>query len=220
MRAKPKIGLDLHGVILDDGRLKSEIAKHLFAKRIAPGDFTSRRVVQERGLLTSEQYQELQQVIYGNNFIGARMPLIKGAAYYLSRLAKLGELKVITSNYGNSLKLGIDLLDRHGLLPLVQVHATSLGQSKSDIVKHLKLDFYLDDDPHKLIDLIGLVPSLYLFTYQHNSSFDCSGFAVRVNSLAMFYKIIRGQIHALPTKESSCRSRTEAKTLDRSANHR
>ena len=195
-RDKPIIGLDLHGVILDDGRLKEQVAQVVFNKRIPAAEFTSKAVVHERGLLTGHQYQELQDLIYNNHFIGRRMPLVRGVKKYLPLLANLGTLIIVTSNYGSSLKLSRELLEHHRLINyFADIKDTPVGLDKSDIVKDLHLDFYLDDDPYKLENLIGLVPHLYLLDYKHNQSVDCSRYAARVKSIAHFYKLLKRKIH-------------------------
>ena len=195
-RAKPIIGLDLHGVILDDGKLKERVAEIMFAKKISAEEFTANFVVRERGLLTSQEYRELQNAIYGVHYIGNCMPLVKGVKKYLPLLAKLGKLVAVTSNYGASLELSKELLfNRYNLGRYLEIHSVPPGFKKSHIVANMHLDFYLDDDPYKLEDLIGLVANLYLFTYKHNSHFDCSSFAVRVDSISSFYHLIRGIIY-------------------------
>ncbi len=195
-RAKPTIGLDLNGVILNNGRLKERLSQIRFKKRISAGEFTFKVVVQERGLLTGEEYRELQKLIYDNDFIGRRMPLVPGIKKYLPRLYSLGKLIIVTSNYGASLKLGLELLNHYRLTGYFdEIRHTLPGLNKSDLIKNLDLDFYLDDDPHKLEDLIGLVPRLFLLDYQHNHEVDCSAFAIRVDSISSFYHLIKGLVH-------------------------
>lgn len=185
------VGYDLHGILLHDSKLKSIIAEHEFGVKIPPGMFTSKIVVQEKRLLTAEQYVFLQRVIYHNDFVGLRMPLVKGARNCIRRLAKAGFSQVIvTSNYAESLRLGLEILTKKKLLQYLEVYHTKLGQTKSAVVKELNLTYYIDDDPYKLEDLKGMVDYLVLLHQEHNARIDCSGFAKRIYSLSEFYQLV------------------------------
>jgi len=67
-----RIGLDFDGVISDCGKLKSEGAMKLYRVNISPERFKKELVV-DAGVLTLEQYRNLQKQIYGTREIGLTM---------------------------------------------------------------------------------------------------------------------------------------------------
>lgn len=56
-----KIGLDFDGVISNCGMLKQDGAKKLYGVDIPSGKFKKKFVI-EKGLLTAEQYRDLQKI--------------------------------------------------------------------------------------------------------------------------------------------------------------
>lgn len=194
-KKRRKLGLDLNGVIANDGQLKSDIVKELYDLEIKAGEFTREIVVKEKKLLTNEQYNELQRFIYQTD-VGLYMPAVEGAIDHVRLLAELDfELLVVTSHYGHSLRLAEELLKRYQLFDLLEVHGVELGQGKDDIIVNLDLDIYIDDDIKKLTDLVRLVPELYLFDWEHNHRFN-PNFARRVHSWPEYFQIItREHLH-------------------------
>ena len=119
------------------------------------------------------------------------MPLVDGVKEYLPRLARIGQLFGVTSNYGNSLRLSKEVLAIHGLLQyLDDIYDTGPGGHKSDLVASLNLDYYLDDETSELKDIVGLKTKLYLFNWGHNSQDNCESFATRVYSFQQFFQLI------------------------------
>ncbi|MEI6379125.1 MAG: hypothetical protein WCO55_05685 [Candidatus Falkowbacteria bacterium] len=202
-KGPPKLGLDIHGVILDDGLLKSRIAELLYQIEIAPVDCTTQIVVREKKLLTLEQYTELQRYVYHIDFIGHQMPLLYGAKEFITRFARDFKLIVVTSNYGRSLKLSYEILQRHGLLQYLEIHHAGPGETKADVACHLGLDAYVDDDLHKLQTLIGLVPNLYLFGNNRELPDNYAHFATRIDSYYHLSQTLRSKFYG--TREKSAR---------------
>lgn len=190
---KKRIGLDLHGVILNDGALKSMVAAEMFQISVAPGDFTSKILVQEKKLLTGDQYAELQRCVNRNDFIGRRMPLVSGVKKYLPQLAQLGQLVVVTGSYGDGLRVNKEILERKKLLRYLEIHSTGPAGQKHALIAKLDLDYYLDDDCYKLQTMIGLKTKLYLMHWNHNSCDDCRSYAIRVASFFRFFQLIRDE---------------------------
>ena len=205
-KGPPKLGLDIHGVILDDGLLKSRVAQLLYQTEIAPIDCTTQIVVREKKLLTLEQYTELQRYVYHIDFIGQQMPLLHGAKEFITYFARDFKLIVVTSNYGRSLKLSYEILQRHGLLQYLEIHHAGPGESKADVARHLGLDAYVDDDLHKLETLIGLVPELYLFGNKHAQPDSYAHFATRIDSFHHLSQLLRSKFYGI--REKSARFRT------------
>ena len=92
-----KIGLDFDGVISDAGQLKSDGAKRIYGVDIPPEKFKTEIVVGQ-GLLTFEQYKNLQKQIYGTRDLGLLMKPVDNVREYCDKLLVDGhELKIITS---------------------------------------------------------------------------------------------------------------------------
>ncbi|MFA5763970.1 MAG: hypothetical protein WC915_04100 [archaeon] len=177
-----KIGLDFDGVISDCGELKSRGAKMLFGVDIPSCKFKKEIIVGE-GLLTIDQYRELQKTIYGTREIGLLMKPIPGALEYISRLIEDGrEVSVKTSRGGVELEIAKEWSALRGLsLDFVGVS----GESKAEVA--VGLDVYFDDDLEKLKQLVGIVPNRFLFSHGYNAQDDVLDIAKRIGSWNEFY---------------------------------
>ena len=86
-----KIGLDFDGVITDCGNLKTLGARTLFSTEIPP-EMMKKEVVTEAGLLTLEQYREIQELVYCTRDVGLQMTAVAGMRKFLPLLQLLGFL--------------------------------------------------------------------------------------------------------------------------------
>ena len=199
IKIQPRIGLDLNGVILNVNKLKSEIAMVAFQNYIHPEEFNSEIVIREKKILTFQEYKELQNYIYQNDFIANRMELIPGINNYLPRLSRLGDLIVLTSCYYDSFKVSKEILQAKKIAHYFkEIHNTNPGVSKGEVVKVLNLDFYIDDDVYKLHNLLevvphNLLPKLYLLNYSYNQNDACPD-VKRVHSFYEFYTMVEKQL--------------------------
>jgi len=173
-----RIGLDFDGVISDCGGLKCEATRRLFGVDIPPAKFKKEIVIGE-GLLTLEQYREMQRVIYGTHEYGQLMAPVPGMVDGISRLRAQGhDLRIITSRDGVQLEVAKAWMDRHG----IDLHVTGVGYGVSKASAAEGLDLFVDDDLDKLEPLVEIVPHRVLFSWDYNGHIDASQVAVRVAS--------------------------------------
>lgn len=182
-----KIGLDFDGVIINQGKLKADGAKKLYDVDIPPAQFR-RELVVGRGLLTVEQYRKLQENIYGM-FEGMElMEPVKDVLVYLPWLIVQGHaMLVITSRNEEGLCSAKEWSAQQGLL----LDFVGVGQGNSKAEAARGLDVYIDDDLDKLEPLVGIVPHLFLFSWEYNKHVDVGSVARRVASWKKFYSIIQ-----------------------------
>lgn len=180
-----KIGLDFDGVISDCGQLKSDGAKFLYGVEIPPERFKKELVV-DGGILTLEQYRNLQKQIYGNRDIGLTMLPVEGVLEFLPRLQQESyEMSIVTSRGVPESEIAREWMRLQGLkLELIGVGG---GVSKVNACKGL--DVYIDDDLDKLKPLVDSVPHRYLFSWGYNSHIQVhQSIAKRINSWQHFYE--------------------------------
>lgn len=178
-----KIGIDFDGLLSDCGLLKSEAALELYGVEIHPHQF-KRELVVGRGLLTHDQYRELQYKIYGTRPLGFSMKPVPGAFVYIRQLLRDGhDLLVVTSRSGEQLAIAEEWTNDLGLdLPFVGV---GYGKSKAQAARGL--DVFIDDDLDKLEPLVGVVPHRFLFSWGYNKHLSEGAVASRVASWQEFY---------------------------------
>jgi uncharacterized HAD superfamily protein len=182
-----RIGLDFDGVISDCGQLKSDGAKLLYGVEI-PSEKFKKELVVNTGILTLEQYRDLQKQIYGNRDIGLTMLPVNGVLEIVPRLQKEGyDLIVVTSRGESGSEIAREWMRRRGLdLLLVGIGG---GVSKADACRGL--DVYIDDDLDKLEPLVDSVPNRYLFSWGYNRHVQVpQSIAKRIESWKHFYEEI------------------------------
>jgi len=181
-----KIGLDFDGVISDAGQLKSDGAKRIYGVDIPPEKFKTEIVVGQ-GLLTFEQYKNLQKQIYGTRDLGLLMKPVDNVREYCDKLLVDGhELKIITSRGQLESEIANEWMKKFGLsLPLVAIGG---GVSKAKACSGLNV--YMDDDLDKLEPLVNIVPNRFLFSWGYNSHVWEGNIAKRISSWQDFYKEI------------------------------
>lgn len=178
-----RIGLDFDGVVSDCGQLKSQGAKSLYGVDIPPEIF-KREIVVGKGLLTLEQYRNLQKQIYGTRQIGLTMLPVEGALEIIPRLQRDGHyLPVVTSRGNSESEIAREWMMLQGLeLDLISVGP---GVTKTDACRGL--DVYIDDDLDKLEPLVDIVPNRFLFSWDYNRHVHLDGIAKRIGSWQQFY---------------------------------
>ena len=181
-----KIGLDFDVVISDCGKLKSDVAKILHGLDIPPAKFKKEMVVGE-GYLTTEQYRNLQEIIYGTREFGLLMQPVVGMFDYVSKLLALGHsLVIITSRTGKELDVAREWALDKGLS--IEFVGIGYGVSKADACTGL--DVYIDDDLDKLEPLVDIVPHRFLFSWGYNEYVDEGRVARRIGSWQQFFETI------------------------------
>lgn len=156
-----KIGLDFDGVISDCGRLKSDGAKRLYGLDIPPERFKTELVV-GAGILTLEQYRNLQRPIYENSEIGLSMLPVDGVFEFIPKLQQDNhDLVIVTSRNEGSCYIAKEWMKKQNLsLKLIGV-----GGRVKKIEACRGLDVYVDDDLDKIESLVGVVPYRFLFSW-------------------------------------------------------
>jgi len=183
-----KIGLDFDGVISDCGQLKSDGARVLYGVNIPSKRFKKELVV-GTGILTLEQYRDLQRQIYGNRDIGLTMLPVDGVLEFIPKLQQDDyELMVVTSRGKSESEIAREWMRLKGLdLHLVGIDG---GVSKAEACKGL--DVYIDDDLDKLEPLVNSVPNRYLFSWGYNQHIEVPNhIAKRIESWNNFYQELR-----------------------------
>lgn len=181
-----RIGLDFDGVISDCGALKCSAAKKLYGIDI-PADRFKKELVVGGGLLTMQQYKDLQQTIYGTWDIGLTLEPVDGVLDAIPRLRGDGhELRVITSRDGIQLDIARAWAAKHGLA----LDFTGVGYGASKAGAAEGLDLYVDDDLDKLAPLVDVVPRRLLFSWGYNSHVDAAGIAERVRSWKEILEVV------------------------------
>lgn len=181
------IGLDFDGVISDCGQLKSEGAKKLYGIDIPPSQFKKELVI-EGGLLSAQQYRNLQKIVYATREIGFSMKPVDNVFLYLPKILANGhKLKIITSREGNALEIAEDWTRAHGMA----LEFVGVGYAKSKLVAASGLDMFIDDDFDKLKPLVGAIPNLFLYSWDYNQHIDVGSAAKRVFSWKEIYQNIQ-----------------------------
>lgn len=159
-----KIALDFDGVVTDCGALKSEGAKKLFGIDVSPEKF-KKEIVVGNGFLTLSEYRLVQKSIYNDLEFGLQMKAVEGLFDGISMLELNHELQIITSRDEESVLIAKAWLEKHKIhIPIVGV-----GQGVSKVTAARGFDVFIDDDLEKLIELQGVVPHLFLFSWPYNS---------------------------------------------------
>ena len=179
-----RIGLDFDGVIADCGQLKSYGAKLLYGVEISPEKFKKELIV-GTGILTLEQYLNLQKKIYGTREIGLTMLPVHGALELVPKLQQEGyDLIVVTSRGELESEIAREWMKSKSL----DLHLVGVGGGVSKVDACKDLDVYIDDDLDKLQSLVDSVPHRYLFSWGYNQHIQVpQEVAKRIKSWQHFY---------------------------------
>jgi len=182
---KLKIGFDFDGVFSDCGDLKSKAAKKLYNKDI-PKEKFKRELVIGGGILTEDEYSNLQKQIYRNDEYADLMDIVPGVLDFLPKIQEIADTKIITSRSGEYLEVAKRWLEKKG----IKINAVGVGKDVSKLEAAKGLDVYIDDDFDKLEPLIGSVSNLFLFEWGYNSHVEVPVSVRRVKNWEEFYKEI------------------------------
>jgi len=182
-----RIALDFDGVIADCGKLKTAGAKEFFGVDILPEKFKKELVVSE-GLLSLEQYREIQKKIYESRELGLVMEAVVDAVKYINRLITDGhKLEVVTSRGGVALEIAKEWSQKQNL----QIDFVGVGYGNSKVGALQNAEVYVDDDLDKLESLVNIVPNLFLFSQGYNLHVNSGGIAQRVFSWEELFNAIQ-----------------------------
>ena len=182
-----KVGLDFDGVITDCGKLKSYAARKLYGINIQPDIFKKEIVVNDRKLLTNEQYREIQKQIYCTRELGMMMDPVEGVFEYFKKLQAENSVKIITSRGKPESEIAAEWMINHGM-QVPEIIPVGYGVEKTEACKGL--DIYVDDDFDKLEPLEGIVLHRLLFSWPYNEHIQKEGI-IRIRSWKELYNFIK-----------------------------
>lgn len=163
------IGLDFDGVIADSTATKIALAQKLYSATLLPSQWR-RDIVLGGNLLTSEQYDHIQELVYGSEEYGYQMTLIDGTLAGISELTKIHSVTIVTSRIDQKADIATNWCKKNGIsLPLIGV-----GRNKSKAPHLQGFDVFVDDSREKLEQIVGTVPHLFLFDEPYNKDQNVS----------------------------------------------
>lgn len=158
-----RIGLDFDGVITNCGRLKALGAKKLFGVDIPEENF-KKEIVIGSGLLTPNQYKQVQVYVYGDKEMGLHMEEVPGATDSIRSLQKEHDVVIVTARTKEFADIAQQWLHAHNLT--LELREVSYEKTKKEDTADV--DVFVDDDAQNLTELIGHVPHLFLFDWPYN----------------------------------------------------
>lgn len=157
-----RIGLDYDSVITDSRALKSAVAKERFGLDIPYQMFKWHTTV-NGGLLTPEQYRDVQRTVHYGDEHNRATPEVPGSVDGIKRLIAQGhELQVVTGRDGDSATYARRWLHERS----IEIPLTGVGDRKSKRPATTGFDVFIDDDLDKLEDLD--VAHRFLYTWEFN----------------------------------------------------
>lgn len=180
------IGLDFDGVIGNTHGLKSVFAKEMFGVSIDPNLFTKNYVV-DGGLLTGEEYTELQRRVFDSDGFEPVPDVISS----IRQLSSDGFcVKIITARNGTSLSVVERFVHQHRISGCIS-DITGVGYKISKVDACRGSIAYVDDDSRVLKDVLGVVPNLYMFRWEQNQHEVVPDQVVNVDSWSVLYEKIK-----------------------------
>ncbi|HWQ60078.1 MAG TPA: hypothetical protein VN420_02940 [Candidatus Fimivivens sp.] len=161
---------DCSDVLIHLGRAKAEHAKNMFGVDCCPQHFKRKFIVGKHGLLTEEQYDEIQRVVYDPEHM-LSLNAVPGAVECIEDIARAGHrVCIVTSRTGEKLEVIKKWWRRKSPLE-IEFFGTGQGQSKGPTLKRLKADTFVDNDRKKLrlIAEEGIRTKLFLLSWCSNT---------------------------------------------------
>jgi hypothetical protein len=170
-----RVGIDFSGVICDNIEPKQTLAREMFGVEI-PIESCGGKLIVASGILSSEQYDELQREMYGTRRALDARP-ISDSIEALQALKLSNDVFIVTGADPPSIPYRLEWLKQHGIgdLPL---HAVGARGSK----KLEGIDLHVDD---RLAVLVGLAEHCekYLFNRPYNLRDEVNTSIRRIDSL-------------------------------------
>jgi uncharacterized HAD superfamily protein len=185
---KLNIGIDFGGVIADEGKYRVKAAKKMYDIDVPLSECMKHKII-SKDYLSYEQYQALKKWIYESEetYCFLLQP-IAGAIKCLKVLSELGHsCKILTNRHGKTFKFTKKWIQNHSInIDLL----SSNGGSKNAIARQENFDVFIDDDIEKLLELVGIVPHLYLMSWPYNQDQQLLDEVKPVSSWKKFYEEI------------------------------
>lgn len=180
---------DCSDVLIHLGRAKAELAKNLFGVECCPQRFKRKHIVAEHKLLTNEQYDEIQRVVYDPEHLSS-LSAVPGAVECIEEIIKAGNrVCIVTSRTGEKLEIIKEWWKTRSSMP-VEFFGTGKGLSKGPMLLELEADTFLDNDRGKLklIAQESIPTKLYLLSWCNNVHHHLLGEIHRISSFDQFRK--------------------------------
>jgi uncharacterized HAD superfamily protein len=162
-----KIGLDFDGVISDSTEVKLSLAKELFGVVLQPHQWR-KDIVVGQSLLTPEQYNHIQELVYGSDEHGYKMTPIAGASESIRALLRGGHhLTIVTSRVLHKLEIAEAWARTHDID--IAIPFIGAGKNKSKAPYLEGFDIFVDDSLEKLLNIVDVVKHSFLFDQPYNS---------------------------------------------------
>lgn len=178
-----RIGLDYDGVITDSRAQKHDLALARYGVEVPTPVFKWAHAV-HGGLLTPDQYRDVQHIVHTDREANQGSPLLDGLREYLPRIMARHCTAIVTARDGDALRWARYRLEREGL----NIRSVGVGHGRSKRDATRGLDVFVDDDLDKLADLE--VPHRFLFTHEYNLHETLPEGIVRAYSWADLYRKI------------------------------
>jgi uncharacterized HAD superfamily protein len=162
-----RVGLDLNGVIINNGASKTHVAKKYFGLELPVEKATLATLNADFPL---ERYEELQNIVYGTSEMLNAPPVSAEGISYLGRLTAKYETFCVTRIQACGIQFAQQWL-RDRWLPSDIIVSVGPGGDKKRVLQH-NFDAYIDDDPQQLSKLKGIVPNLILLGQPYNKDTD------------------------------------------------
>ncbi len=164
-----KFGIDYDGTIADTSSMKVIWIKENLGKDVPPWKTDRTSCVPLIGL---ENYEKMSDAVYESD-LTMRAPEIPGAIKAIKKLAKKGELYIITARLAHRVKYAQEWLASKGILELFSGFRTSdkvngIKKTKQELCLELGLDILIDDDQRHLVEI--KLPKLRKILIKHGSS--------------------------------------------------
>jgi hypothetical protein len=182
-----EIALKFDGVVANSHLVKATIAKERFGIDIPVEQFR-REIVLESGLLTREQYEEVDRLVLDGSY---PIPMVPGAILYLPLLLGRNSISIIIKNGGEEQIFVNKWLVGHELYDSLIFSAENAFPKRG---AYGGLDVYVDDNVAKLLPLMGQVPNLIFFARQCCQSEEEPECITRVSSWVELYEHIWNKV--------------------------
>lgn len=186
-----RIGLDLNGVIVDSTRIKVQLARQFYGIQLDPGN-SVRMTLDHR--IPETVYNSLQSLTYWTSAL-LEAPAMPEAVRTLQKLEGSDhEVFAVTRLAPEGVQFGRQWLAEHQL-SRERLISVGRGGQKSWVLR-ANFDVYVDDHPHILQDLQGVVPFRFLIDAPYNQGVHEDG-VIRVTDLQELFV----KIKELPTQK-------------------
>ena len=188
-----RIGFDFNGVVINNTVTKSRVAKEFFGVDLKAENAFLRTL---DGALPPENYEVLQDIVYGTSEMLTSPPLSEMGRTRLARLMRRNEVFLVTRIQAAGVQFAKQWLREHWLKDRGLI-SVGPGGDKERVLRH-GFDAYVDDDLEQLASLESVVSHLFLLDAPYNRSEALPASIVRVSDWQELEERIEGIAHSSP----------------------